>query len=78
MANLTITLDDALLKRARIRASEQGTSVNSLVRGYLTTLAGGSPLKQQAMHEVISLARQSQAGSGAQGRTWKREDLYDR
>ena len=77
MANLTITIADELLKRARVRAIEQGTSVNSLVREYLIALAGGSPLKH-AMDEVINLSRQSKAGCGAQGRSWKREDLYER
>ena len=36
MANLTITIDDELLRRARLRALEQGTSVNALLRDYLT------------------------------------------
>jgi predicted HicB family RNase H-like nuclease len=31
MANLTITIDDEILRRARLRALEQETSVNSLV-----------------------------------------------
>ena len=77
MANLTITIDDELLKRARVRAIEQGTSVNSLVREYLISFAGGSPLGR-AMQEVLAMSRQSTAGSGEQGRTWKREDLYER
>jgi len=33
MAHLTISIDDELLKRARIRALEQDRSVNSIVRG---------------------------------------------
>ncbi len=77
MANLTVTIDDELLKRARVRAIEQGTSVNSLVREYLISFAGGSPLKH-AMDDVITMSRQSKAGSGAGGRAWKREDLYER
>jgi predicted HicB family RNase H-like nuclease len=43
MGNLTLTIDDDLLRRARIRALEQGTSVNSLVREYLRHVAGESP-----------------------------------
>lgn len=39
MAKLTIALEDELLRRARIRALEQGTSVNVLVRDYLTAFA---------------------------------------
>jgi hypothetical protein len=76
MANVTISIDGELLKRARIRAIEQGTSVNGLIREYLMTLAGARPLKQ-AMDEVIDLARRSRSGSGPSGRNWTREDLYD-
>ena len=76
MANLTVSIDGELLKRARIRAIEQGTSVNGLIREYLMTLAGVPPIKQ-AMDEVIGLARRSRAGSGPSGRNWTREDLYD-
>lgn len=40
MANLTITVDDRLLKQARMRALEDGTSVNALLRSYLERYAG--------------------------------------
>ena len=33
--NLTIVIDDEILKRARIRAIQENTSVNAVVRGYL-------------------------------------------
>ena len=36
MANLTLAVDDDLLHRARVRAAEQGTSVNAVVRDLLT------------------------------------------
>ena len=35
MARLTIRVDPETLKRARIRALEQGTSVGALLRAYL-------------------------------------------
>ncbi len=40
MANLTITIDERLLKQARMRALEDGTSVNALLRTYLERYAG--------------------------------------
>ena len=40
MANLTITVDEQVLKRARIRALEDDTSVNALLRDYLEVYAG--------------------------------------
>lgn len=38
MPNLTLTLDDATYRAARIAAAEQGTSVSALVRDYLRQL----------------------------------------
>lgn len=77
MANLTIAIDDDLLKRARLRAIEQGTSVNALLRTYLTTFAD-SGLETSLRQEVAEMARASRASSGAEGRTWKRDEIHDR
>ena len=38
--NLTIVVDDATVKRARIRAIQENMSVNAVVREYLTARAG--------------------------------------
>lgn len=35
MANLTINVDEEVLKRARIRALEENTSVNAVLGEYL-------------------------------------------
>lgn len=77
MANLTITIDDDLLKRARIRALEQGTSVNALLRDYLTSYAGQEEV-QRALTELIDMARRSPSRSGKGGRRWTREELHER
>jgi plasmid stability protein len=77
MANLTLSIDDDLLKRARIRALERDTSVNALVRDYLQNLvARDSP--QSGMAEFLALAKSIHAGSGPEGRTWTRDELYER
>jgi plasmid stability protein len=77
MANLTVTVDDQVLKRARIRALENGTSVNAVVTDYLRRYAGVGGT-QAGLAGFVDLARKSEAGSGPEGRTWRREDLYDR
>lgn len=76
MANLTVVVDDQILKRARIRALEQGTSVNALVADYLTSYADLDDARA-AMASFLGRARRSRASSGPEGRTWRREDLYD-
>jgi hypothetical protein len=77
MANLTVTVDEQVLRRARIRALEQGTSVNALVTDYLTRFAGMGAT-ERALAEFLEIAERSHASSGPEGRTWRREDLYDR
>ena len=77
MANLTITVDDRLLKQARMRALEDGTSVNALLRTYLERYAGVGETGD-ALSEFARLARRSAATSGPRGRTWTREEIHDR
>jgi plasmid stability protein len=76
MANLTIVLDKEVLRRARIRALEQGTSVNALLRAYVESYSGCEDEIGRAMDEVIAIAEESQAASG--GRTWTRDELHER
>ena len=39
MSNLTITIDDELLRTARVKAVQQGTSVNEVCRQAITAFA---------------------------------------
>lgn len=77
MANLTITIDERLLKQARMRALEDGTSVNAVLRTYLERYAGVGD-GDAALGRFARLARQSTASSGPRGRTWTRDELHDR
>lgn len=78
MTNLTITVDEETLKRARIRALEEGTSVNAVLREYLERYAGARREQLEALQRIIESSRESTSGSGPGGRTWTREELYDR
>jgi hypothetical protein len=77
VANLTITIEDRLLRQARMRALEDGTSVNALLRSYLERYAGADDAAQ-ALASFGRLARGSRASSGPGGRSWTREDAHDR
>ena len=72
--NLTITVDDEVLRRARIRALNQRTSVNAVLREYLESYAG-SDAEESARMRLVELARASAASSGADGRNWSRDDI---
>lgn len=77
MANLTITVDEGTLKRARMRALEEDTSVNAVLREYLEEYAGRRKEQLEAGRRIVEDARRGGSGSGPKGRTWKREDAYE-
>lgn len=74
--NLTITVDEEVLRRARIRALEQGTSVNAVLRDFLESYAGAAA-ESQARSRLAGLGRRSTATSGPVGRRWTRSEFYD-
>lgn len=76
MSNLTITVDDEALRRARIRALEQGTSVNAVLREFLEAYAGGGVERARAVDRVLEVAARYGTGSG--GRPISRDDLHER
>lgn len=75
MANLTITVDDETLRRARIRALERHESVNAYLADMLRRYAA-HPDQSEIFAELAAIADTARAGSGAGGRKWTRDDLY--
>ncbi len=75
MTNLTLTIDDDVLKKARMRAAAEGTSVNAVVRDQLESYAGVREDRRRAVQAILDMARASEAGSG--GREWSRDELYE-
>ena len=71
MANVTLSIDDELLKRGRRYAQARGTSLNSLVRKLLVD-AVSSP--EGSIDSMIERLRQSSGDS--QGRKFSREELH--
>ena len=76
MTNLTITVDEETLKKARIRALEEDTSVNAVLREHLESYAGLRWERQEAGRKFLELARSSAMSSGGKGLP-KREELYE-
>jgi len=76
MTNLTIALDEAIVRKARIRAIHEGTSVSAKVREFLAEYAQESDRQLLAGQAFIAAARSSTANS--EGARWSREDVYDR
>jgi len=76
LANLTITIEDALLRRARMRALEQGTSVNALLREYLEAYAGSAQLQERALADLLALSHAATSRRG--GAACTRAELHER
>ncbi len=74
MANLTITVDHEVLKKARLRALREGTSVNRLLRERLESYVKDDQRRRRAIRELLRLSRAARSGSA--GRKIRREDAY--
>ena len=74
--NLTLALPEDLLQKARILAVHEGTTVNEMVRVLLQDRVGRADHVAEAMEDLIRIS--ARAGGKMGGRTWKREDIYDR
>jgi plasmid stability protein len=76
MRKLTITLDDELLRRARVRAHALNTSLDALLRDFLEAFAGPGTTWDQATDRILRLSTQNQSGRG--DRHWTRAELHER
>ncbi len=75
MKNLTLAIDDHLLDEVREIAARRRTTVNALVRDYLTQVASEEGRIAQARKELRELMDNSTARLGP-GYKWNREELY--
>ena len=77
--NITITLDDKLVKEVRKIAVERDTTLTGLVRDYLEKLAAENATTGRKRRELQALERSFERYHFKIGkRTWRREDLYER
>ena len=72
--NLTVQLDEDIIRQAKILAAERGTSVSGLVAGELEQLVAQNARYEEARRRAVELMEQS-APRG--GRTWQRDDLQE-
>ncbi len=76
MKNITLSVDEDVLVAVRRHAAERNSTVNALVREYLTNLAGHEDRAKRARARLRQLSRESQGKLGK--KTWSREELHDR
>ena len=76
MRNITLSLDEDILTAVRRHAAERNSTVNALVREYLTNLAAHEDRAKSARSRLRKLSEQSQGRLGK--KTWSRAELHDR
>ena len=77
MANITLSIDDALLQAARVRAVKEGTSVNEICRQAIERYARRN---EDRLARYLELQARIDADPGVSGEPLPpidREELYD-
>ena len=70
--NITLSIDENIVARARKHAEALGKSLNQLIRDYLQTLADGDP--ERSIEEFKRLS-----GRGnSRGWSFNRDEIHDR
>ncbi len=77
--NVTLSLDDELVKKVRKIAVEQDTTLSGMIRDYLEKLAAEDAATGRKRREREALEHSFKRYRFKAGkRTWKRADLYAR
>jgi hypothetical protein len=76
MRNITLSVDEEVLKAVRRHAAERNSSVNTLVREFLTNLTAHEDRAARARARLRQLSRRSKGRLGNVSCT--RADLHDR
>jgi len=71
--NLTLSVDEPLVERARKRANSLGKSLNQLIRDYLQKIAGGDDPEQS----IAEFRRLSGKGH-SKGWRFNRDEIHER
>jgi len=74
-ANLTLQLDEDVIRRARILAAKRGTSVSAMVAKDLADMVEDDARYEEARLRARKLM---QSASPRGGRSWRRDKLHDR
>ena len=76
MKNVTIALDESLLREARRIAADRSTTLNAMIREFLEELAMRESGAVKARRRIIDLCRETRAEVGP--RTGSRDEIHER
>jgi predicted transcriptional regulator len=77
MSNITISIDDDLLKKAKKIAVDRETSFNGLIRGYVEELVHKEEKRRQLQIEELDLIFSTSTAVVGE-KYWSRDDLHER
>ena len=76
MKNVTIALDEKLVRESRRIAADRSTSLNAMIREFLTKLTERESHVAHARRRIVQLCRESRAETGSI--SWTRDELHER
>lgn len=74
--NITLSVDEKVVRRSRQYAREHDTTLNKMVRNFLQRIGGGHDYPAAA-DEFARLAK-NMAGKSHHGYTFNREEIHER
>ncbi len=75
MTNLTLTIDENLLRKARILALERNTSVNAMVREFIEKTVAQTQEQTSKADQFVALVERAKFRSSGKRET--RQEMYD-
>ena len=76
MKNVTIALDESLLREVRRIAADRSTTLNGMIREFLEELVRRESRAIKARRRIVEQCRETRAEVGR--RTWSRDELHER
>jgi hypothetical protein len=77
MPNITLSVDDEIVKKVRKIAIDQNTTLTAMVRDFLRTVAErGAPETERAVRKLEATFAKYSRDMGS--RAWRREELHER
>jgi Family of unknown function (DUF6364) len=73
--NLTLQLEEGVIRRAKVMAAKRGTSVSGLVAHELEAMVDQDARYEEAQRRAEEIMARSISRGG---RTWRRDELHDR
>lgn len=76
MKNINLSIDEDVIRAVRRHAAERGSTLDAIVREFLTELANREDRVRKARQRIVELSNRSTARIGS--RVWTREELHQR